>query len=437
MAGLNSLTATTAAWLIEAIRSKQVSAEEVMQAHLDRIAEVNPKLNALVFPNRQALEQARAADKALAQGESWGPLHGLPFSVKDWIDVAGLPCSGGEAKHRDRIPSQDATAVARLLKAGAIGLGKTAVFDQSEVYGKVYNPYNLAYGTTGSSSGEAALIAAGASPLGLGSDSGGSIRQPAHVCGIAGLKPTSGRIPLSGHFPFISTMADPRTVIGPMARSVHDLALVWPLLAGSDWRDASVVPAPLHDYRRVALGKLRVAFYTRHQGTNPTPQTIATVEQAANALTKVCLSLEERYPPRVEETYPITQDYWNRLESESPLEWQTSGHGKLSGEEVARHLFEWDRFRRALLGFMEHHEVILTPVAELPAQPHGSNYGAIPYTLTYSLTGYPCAVVRCGTSPEGLPIGVQVVARPWREDVALAVAAYLEQTFGGWQAPNL
>jgi amidase len=218
------LSATT---LARRIRAGELSAEAVVQAHLQRIAAVNPRLNAVVqLAAEQALAEARAADAAQRNGQALGPLHGVPFTVKDWIDVAGFPCTGGDLAFRDRVPAADAPVVARLRQAGAIFLGKTNVMVDNPVYGRANNPYNLAYSTTGSSSGEAALIAAGGSPLGLGSDSGGSIRQPAHACGICGLKPTTGRLPLTGHFPFISAVNDPRTTIGPMARFVEDLALV-------------------------------------------------------------------------------------------------------------------------------------------------------------------------------------------------------------------
>lgn len=156
------------------------------------------------------------------------------FTVKDWIDTAELPCTGGDPRFQDRRPEVDAPVVARMRAAGAILLGKTNVMIDNPVYGCTNNPYNLAYSPAGSSSGEAAILAAGGSPVGLGSDSGGSIRQPAHNCGIAGLKPTTGRIPLTGHFPFISAMNDPRTTIGLMARFVEDLALTLPILEGVD-----------------------------------------------------------------------------------------------------------------------------------------------------------------------------------------------------------
>jgi amidase len=147
--------------------------------------------------------------------------------------------------------------------------------------------------------------------------------------------------------------------------------------------------------------------------------------------------VDEGVPPRIEEAYAITRQYWQRPESASADEWVPDGEATLSSEAVEQHLFQWDRFRRALIGFMAHYDVILTPAAERPATPHGTDGGGIPYTLPYSLTGWPCVVVRVGTSPEGLPIAVQVVARPWRDDVALAVAQQIEQARGGWQPPTL
>jgi amidase len=435
---MDELFYASATALARRIRDRQLSSEEVVQAHIQRIAAINPRLNAVVqLAEAQALEDARAADAALARGQPIGALHGVPFTVKDWIDTAGLPCTGGDLAFRTRVPAEDATVVARMRRAGAILLGKTNVMVENPVYGRTNNPYNLGYSTTGSSSGEAALIAAGGSPLGLGSDSGGSIRQPAHACGISGLKPTTGRIPLTGHFPFISAMNDPRTTIGPMARFVEDLALALPILSGMDWQDASVIPMPLADWRAVDPRTLRVAYYTHHAEAAPTRATEETCRQAAQVLAGLGARVEEALPPRIVEAADITRQYWQRPESASADTWVADAEARLSSMEVEQHLFTWDRFRRALIGFMAHYDVILTPAAERPATPHGADSGWIPYTLPYSLTGWPCAVVRAGTAPEGLPIGVQIVARPWRDDVALAVAQAIEGALGGWQPPLL
>jgi amidase len=433
---MHELVSSSATALARRIREREVSSLEVVQAHLDQIDRVNPLINALVVPaGDQALAEARAADAALARGASVGPLHGVPFTVKDWIDAAGLRCSAGDPQFRERVAATDATVVARMRSAGAIVLGKTNVVVENPVYGRTNNPYNLAYSPEGSSSGEAALIAACGSPLGLGSDSGGSIRQPAHACGIAGLKPSTGRVPLTGHFPFISALNDPRTTIGPLARSVEDLALALSIIGGPDWRDASAVPVPLADWRAVELRGLRVAFYTHHEEAEPTAETAAACVAVAQFLSEQGAHVVEALPPRIEEAYDLTRRYWRRPESVAPEVWQPDGPASLSSEEVEQHLFEWDRFRRTLLGFMEQYDLILTPAAEQPAPLHGMPGGRIPYTLPYSLTGYPAVVVRAGTSPQALPIGVQLVARPWRDDVALAVASLVEQQFGGWQAP--
>ncbi len=424
--------------LAQAIQSRQLSAVEVVEAHLARIATINPKLNAVVqLTAEQALAEAQAADADLARGHLRGPLHGIPFTVKDWIETAGVICAAGDVRYRNYVPEHDAPVVVRMRQAGAILLGKTNVLASNPVYGRTNNPYNLDYSPSGSSSGEAALIAAGGSPLGLGSDSGGSIRTPAHACGVAGLKPTAGRVPLTGHFPRINFMSDPRTVIGPLARSVADLGLALRIIQGVDWADASVIPMPLGDWRTVALRPLRVAFYTEHEEAIPDPVCKQAVINAAQALASEVSLVEERLPPRVGESYAITRNYWQRPESESWEQWVPDGKFQLDSEAVERHLFEWDRFRRGLIGFMQHYDVIITPVIEHAAQPHGQNEGGIAYTLTYSLTGYPAVVVRTGTTADGLPVGVQVVAQPWREDVALAVAAFLEQQFGGWQRPPL
>lgn len=435
MPPLHFLSATNLARLI---RLRRLSAEEVVAAHLARIASVLPALNAVVQSDpEQALDRARAADKAAARGEWWGPLHGVPFTVKDWIETNDLICSAGYAARRGYIPSADATAVARMRQAGAILLGKTNAVSGNEVYGLTNNPYNVAYSPAGSSSGEAAIIAAGGSPLGLGSDSGGSIRQPAHNCGVAGLKPTTGRVPLTGHYPRINVLNDPRTVIGPLARSVEDLALALSIIQGVDWRDASVVPMPLADWRLVRLGDLRMAWYTDYQDIRPPDDVVRTVRAAAEVLAAAGLVVEERTPPMVEHTYQITRDYWSRPEPESWDDWDAGDETRLTSLEVEQHLFLWDRFRRALIAFMEEVDVILTPAAQLPARPHDDDPGHIAYTLTYSLVGYPAVVVRCGATEDSLPIGVQVVARPWRDDVALAVAAFLEQALGGWQHRGL
>jgi len=347
-----------------------------------------------------------------------------------------MPCWANDERYLSHIPSLNATVVTRMLDAGCVLLGKTTVFPDSAIYGPTHNPYRLDCSPGGSSSGEAAIIAAGGSPIGLGSDSGGSIRDPAHLCGIAGLRPTTGRVPITGHLPRINTFVDPRTVIGPLARFVEDLATALPLLAGVDWRDPSVVPMPIQDWRQVSHSGLRGAFYSHLDGGEPSPDCGATVRQMARFLEGEGIRMYEASPDRIAEAWPITQDYWGRPGTEGlEGEWTPDCEGQMTGVELERHLFHWERFRRSLIEFMERFDFILTPVSDYAAQPPGSD-GGTSYCLPYSLAGYPCVVVRAGTSADGLPVGVQIVARPWREDVALAVAHLIESQ-SGWQPPVL
>jgi amidase len=251
-------------------------------------------------------------------------------------------------------------------------------------------------------------------------------------------------VPLTGHFPFICPTLDPRSVIGPLARHVEDLALALRSIAGVDWQDPSVMPVPLAELADAQLPGTRVALYLDHPGFTPDPDMLATTRAAAHALVDAGLHVEETTPPGIEDVYPITLDYWRRPESESADEWVKGGvfdpkrlGPMTAAEEVERSLFEWDRLRRRLLPFIATYPLVLSPAAEKPAVPHGEPAGGIPYTLTWSLVGYPAVVVRAGTSAAGMPIGVQIAAAPWRDDLALAAAAIVERALGGWSAPSI
>jgi amidase len=463
---MDDLIYASAAAIAQAIRDKRVSAVEVVEAHLRRIEAVNPALNAVVcLAGERARAEARAADQALARGEIRGPLQGVPITIKDSLDTAGVVSTGGTKGRATFVPAQDATVVARLRAAGAILLGKTntpeltlAGETDNLVYGRTNNPYNLARTPGGSSGGAGAIIAAGGAPLDIGSDTGGSIRLPAHFNGIAGIKPTSGRVPRTGHIvPFAMGAVDALTQLGPMARYVADLVLTLPLIAGVDWYDPAVVPMPLRQPQTVTLQGLRLAMHTHNGIMAATPETVAAVHRAAAALTEAGALVHEDRPAVLERTADLsnnlsasdgrawvrrllqqagTQDVhpWlqKRLEEARPL----------SVGEFTALLEQVDQFRSAMLTFMQHYDAILCPVCAFPAPPHGTTMSddlrkGFTYTAAYNLTGWPGAVVRGGTSPEGLPIGVQVVARPWREDVVLAVAQHLESALGGWQRPAL
>ncbi len=436
---MDELIYASATALARAIHDRKVTSLEVVEAHLRRIEAINPKLNAVAQLTIDAARQrAREADGMLDRGEVWGPLHGVPFTVKDWIETADAICAAGLVERASHVPKHDATVVARMRAAGGIMLGKTIDGNNNPVYGRPNNPYDLSRTPGGSSSGEAALIAAAGSPLGIGSDSGGSIRFPAHCCGIAGLKPSAGRVPTTGHFPRIGALSDARTQIGPLARYVEDLALVLPVISGTDWRDPGVVPMPLGDWRDVGLPGLRVATFTEFAGASCTSDTAAVVNRAARTLADAGATAQEALPPRIDESWQITQTYWRRVRSFAWADWQPSREHELTAGDIERSIFEWDRLRRSFLAFMEGYDVIICPAAARPAGPHGAERDEdFVYTLPFSLTGWPCVVVRGGTSPEGLPIGVQVVARPWRDDVALAVARHIETAVGGWQPPPI
>jgi len=462
---MDEIIYASASSLARAIRDGEVSSREVVEAYLTRIEEVNPVLNAVVQLTADAArEEARAADEALARGDETGPLHGVPMTIKDAIETEGVICTGGTQGRAAFVPAADATVVARLRAAGAILLGKTNLPElsfgfetENLVYGRTNNPYDLTRTPGGSTGGEAALIACGASPFGLGADSGGSIRQPSHFCGIAGIRPNTGRVPTTGHFPYPGGAADPLNQIGPMARYVEDLGLILSIIAGPDGRHTLAVPAPLGNPEAVDLKALRVSFHTDNGIATPTPEIIETVKSAARALADAGAAVEEARPEGLEQTPELMGGIFGgdggaAMRAVLEEAGTTEVHPRLAERmEAFRSLVmptpdyvallaRWDAFRTSMLGFMENYDLIICPVNAYCALPHGAGWENLPafrYTSHYNLTGWPGAVVRCGTSPEGLPIGVQVVARPWREDVALAAAGHLEAEMGGWRRPAL
>lgn len=461
---MDELIFASATALAKAIRTKEISSQEVVNAYLERIETVNPRLNAVVQVTADAArDQARAADSALARGDIQGPLHGVPMTIKDSLDTAGVITTGGTQGRQSHVPAQDATVVARLRAAGAILLGKTntpeltlSIETDNLIYGRTNNPYDPARTPGGSSGGAAAIIAAGGSPLDFGSDTGGSIRQPAHFCGIAGIKPTSGRVPRTGHIiSFDLGAMDILTQIGPMARFTEDLMLTLPIIAGVDWRDPAVVPMPLGDPKAVGLKGLRAAFYTDNGAVSPTVETVDVVRTAATLLSNEGVSMEEDQPLEVEHAVGMWMELavadgsaWIRrlldeagtTEVHPVLRKRFLEREAITSAEFTQLLTRLDRVRGAMISFLEKYDVIVCPVNAYPAMSHENAMDRAigwSYTRIYNLTGWPAAVVRGGTSPEGLPIGVQIVARPWREDVALAVAQYLETALGGWKRPPL
>ena len=460
---MHELLFASATALARAIRGKQISSQEATAACLQRIGQVSPLLNAMVQVTADAaLVDARAADARLARGEGRGALEGVPVTIKDSFDLAGVISTTGTKGRASFLPERDATAVARLRAAGAVVLGKTNVPDMlfafetdNLIYGRTNNPYDPERTPGGSSGGEAAIIAAGGSPLGLGSDSGGSIRWPAHCCGIAGIKPTSGRCARTGHFSPPGGILDSIWQIGPMARYVEDLKLTLPILAGPDGRDVHIYPAPLGDPDAVALPGLRLAFHTDNGVRAPAAEIAATVRAAAAALAEAGVAVEEDRPAATRQTYDLAMAWFGfdggaSLRALLAMIGSTAIHpllaryldtigGRLpSASDFAALAVRLDIFRRSMLGFLDRYDAILCPAGAYTAMRHGTTFDqlrAFSYTMAFNLTGWPAAVVRCGTSPEGLPVGVQVVARPWREDIALALAQRLETAMGGYARP--
>ncbi len=466
---------SSASSLAKAIRAKRVSSIEVVRAYLDRIEEVNAKLNAVVqLVSDRALEEARQADADLARGAIRGPLHGVPMTLKDSLDTAGVISTAGTLGRRNYIPPSDATVVARMRDAGAILLGKTNTPEFTHwgdtdnlVYGQTSNPYDLSRSPGGSSGGAAAIVAAAGSPLDLGSDTGGSIRWPSHFCGVAGLKPTNGRVPRTGHFiSFDAGLASHATTIGPIARYVEDLILALPIISGADGHDPDVVPMPLRDPAAIDLRQLRAAYYTEDgvlSSFPPTPETKATVTRAVEALSEMGVKVEERRPEALDRLRDLSgySDGGASLarsigkagtkQLSNPIQriYDGARNSKLSLRDANEKLIARQKFRGEMLRFMEHYDLIVCPVAPFPAFAQGaldemvvkslSVDGFVPdtYTSVFNVTGWPAAVVRGGTSPEGLPIGIQIVGRPWREDTVLASAQFLEKELGGWQPPPI
>jgi amidase len=462
---VDDLVSWSASALARAVRNGELSSVEIVEAHLRRIEAVNPTLNAVVHLDRDgALAAAHIADatRARAGTDALGPLHGVPVTVKDNLDVAGMPCTGGTLGRAGYVPTSDATVVARLRGAGAVVLGKTnlpefalAFVTDNLVYGRTNNPYDPTRTPGGSSGGEAAIVAAGGSPLGIGNDMAGSVRLPAHFCGLAGLKPTTGRVPLTGYFAPIDGILKPLWQNGPLARRVEDLALGLAVMAGPDGADPAVPPVPLGEPSAVSLpgGGLRVAVHADNGIAPPTTETTEAVHRAASALRAAGATVAEDRPPALADAPGLFHRLCgaalgSRLRAQIEAQGTTQMHPTMLGllenverspgttRELAELLAAWDGYREAMLAFMRHYDAILCPVDAGPAPEHGPARGSS-YAYAYNLTGWPAAVVRAGTSPAGLPIGVQVVAGPWREDVALALAAHVEKATGGWSPPPL
>jgi Asp-tRNA(Asn)/Glu-tRNA(Gln) amidotransferase A subunit family amidase len=473
---MNEIIFLPAVMMAERIREKKISPVELVDAHLAQIEKLNPKLNAFVHVDANATRRAaQAAEAAVMQAKTrkaLGPLHGIPVSAKSSFEVSGMRCESGTRLRAGYVPTQDAPLIGRLRAAGAIVLGVTntpellmAWETDNLLYGRTNNPWDLQRTPGGSSGGEAAAIAAGMSAGGVGSDGGGSIRVPAHFCGICGLKPTPGRIPATGHYPVSAGPFASIGVVGPMARTVADLKIMFEVMQGPDIGDTCAAPVPLLWPSDDENRNLRIGYFEDDGRTPVTRETRAAVRIAAEALRGAGFEVEPFQPEGLEQARQLWWKYFvvaggmllrprfkGREADLSPILKQfleiSATQPAFTADTLLDSWIERDLLRARFFAQMESYPILLCPAAAIPAFRHGERswqvegksveyLDAWSYAEFFSLLGNPAAVVPVGQSPEGLPIGVQIVGRPWEEEEVLSVASALESVCGAARIPPI
>ena len=443
--------------LAAAIRAGDVSAVEVLEAHLAQIATHNPALNAIVtLDAERAQARAREADASRARRELWGPLHGVPFTLKDAHATAGIRTTTGSPM-LDHVPQEDSPVSARLKQAGGILLGKTNVAEMlgdpaqtnNPLFGRTNNPWNTARTPGGSSGGAAAAVASGMIPFDIGTDLSGSIRIPAHFCGIFGLKPTEHRVSLEGLIP---GLPPPRSVrlmscIGPLARSVDDLALLYAIIARPDGHDTDVAPVPVGTPPALDLKRLRIAVAPTFPGLPVSQEVRAALESLAQQLSAGGATVEVAPLPDLD----FTQD----LASAGALIGMMIGAFQPDNDgaptTLAQYLTALHRRDQSILAwerFFERWDVLLCPPAMLTAFPHCEPglplqvdgqallyWQVSAHTTLFNYTGHPAVVLPYAQDRDGLPIGVQVVAKRWDDARLLGVAQAISAVSGPFRRP--
>jgi Asp-tRNA(Asn)/Glu-tRNA(Gln) amidotransferase A subunit family amidase len=462
----------TIAEIASGIRDRKFSPVEVVDAHLRRVAELQPKLNAFVYLDLVgARTRARAAEAAVMRGDAVGPLHGMPLTIKSCIDAAGWPTPAGSLLRKDYVAQTDAPLVARLRAAGAIVLGNTntpeylmAYETDNSLSGKTSNPWDLERSAGGSSGGEAAAISAGCSAGGVGSDAGGSIRVPAHFCGICGLKPTPGRIPATGHFPGGGGAFGWIGVVGPMARTIADVRALFEVMAGPDAGDALSAPVPVRVVSEKDFRGLRIGILESEALGTATLETVAAVEQAGKLLSEQGFVVEKKRLKGLDRAIEVWWYFFGPVIA-NQIQKGAAGHEEelspmlreyvelatadmtLTYDGILSACGERDTLRADIVRQMEDVTIVLSPVSVGPAFRHGEgnwrsgdeeNYrDTMRFSQWLNLAGFPGVVVPVGKSREGLPIGVQVIGRPYEEELILAVAEVIERERGAWVAPSI
>jgi Asp-tRNA(Asn)/Glu-tRNA(Gln) amidotransferase A subunit family amidase len=458
---MTGLTVLPAVELLAMLRRKQISPLELADEYIQQIERLNPQLHALVhFDAQRVRDQARTLQDASG---ARGPLFGLPMTIKASIATAGYRCELGSLLHRGHVPGENATVVDRALQAGALILGTTncpeflmAYETDNRLYGRTANPWDAERTAGGSSGGESSAIAAGLSAAGLGSDSGGSVRAPAHFTGICSLKPTPGRIPGRGHLAAGDGPFSILGAIGPMARTIRDVTLLFITLSGQDARDPVSPPIGLRNESLQDLKRVPIAFF--EEDGPVTQETRQAVRDAARALEGQGFHVRPFKPQALEEARQLWWKFFvrggtmlldplvrGRHAELSPtfLDFLSIAHREppLSAEELLSAWMDCDYVRRKLLMEMESFPILLSPVCAIPAFRHGERswdvdgqrleyLDAMRYTQWFNLLGAPAAVVPVGRSPEGLPIGVQIAGRPFEDERVLGIAAAVEAGFG-------
>ena len=467
---MKSLILEPAVRQLELLRAHSISVSELAELHIAQIERLNSNLNAFAdFDPKRVRAQARRMDAAPA--DTRGPLHGLPVTVKSSIATVGYKCEIGSLLHQGDVPREDAVVVARLRAAGALILGTTncpeflmAYETANLLHGQTRNPWDLERTPGGSSGGESAAIAAGMSAAGLGSDSGGSVRVPAHFTGICSLKPTPGRIPGRGHLPPCVGPFSILGAIGPMARTIADVQLMFRTLSGQDDAAPASPPQKLRDWTLDELRRQRIGVFEDDGLTPVTHETRLAVNDAAQALRETGFRVEPFRPGTLEQLRKLWWTFFvqcgamfyepeirGKREKLSPIFTEfldiAERKGPLSSTELLNAWAEMDVLRSKTMEEMREFPVLLSPVASIPAWKHGERawkidtktveyLDAVRYTQWFNTLAAPAAVVPVGRSPEGLPIGVQIAARPFEDELALAIAAILDVNFG-YRAPKI
>ncbi len=448
---------SSATQLAADIREGQVSARDALEAHLAQIEAHNPAVNAVVtLDAERAYERAREADAASAHGENWGPLHGVPFTLKDAHATAGVRTTTGFPPFADQVPKADGTVAARLKAAGGILMGKPNVHQMlgdpaqtiNPIFGRTTNPWDVDRVPGGSSGGAAAAVAAGMTPFDLGTDLSGSIRIPAHFCGVYGLKPTEHRVPLTGLIPGLSTPKSVRIMscIGPMARTVEDLALLYSIVAGPDGIDTDVPPVPVDDVPAIELTGLRIAVAPTFPGFPASTEMRGAVEEIARQLRSPGAVVDEVLPPL---------DFGQELERAAALILMTTGAFQPSEEGQPTTLDEYlaalDRRDLSMMvweRFFSEWDALICPPSMLAAFPHCEPGSPLPvdgqdvfywmvsaHATVFNYSGHPAVALPYTVNRDGLPIGVQIVGKRWSDSRLLGIAQAVSEVAGPFRRP--